>query len=602
MVDGPEISRISLQESLNSIANFASVPKPKLPSRLELLVSTAATGAAPKGKLALYTDLESKDLEWIPENSNVGCGFIPRAYLERFLGTNIRGKRAFCIQVRIFSKEFGVLKGMLLEKPGIDKIQVPPSMQKVLPSRHGKGTQSSLLINAVYPSDVHLQVAKVLNPDPEVMPPKSFRPKQLSWMVTSLLESVGVSKSALQQYVKDSRQCRGLEHSSVVGVADPTNALPPGSIFVTGIVNSAVASLPEVMVTRFPCTDPKDALKLPLITSKPDVMTDSDWQFLCTLPFGSIIFANALPGQSSLPSICANGDLDGDHYFVLWNNELVNQVTPVPPAKGVNDDGILAPEAPNEDWLLETQQQITNISWLVGVHELIGCFCTLQKKLAETCGAECPDACAFGQAYKDSLEIVKYHSKARLPRHLWDSVKPSLHDHLEEIPAEIQCPHCEDTLRHGMKKKPAAASSRQPSSANNSSLEQVDHEWLQSLNQGDTIRVIGGKYIGQTATFLKLTPKTVRLLIPNNNGGDLDFFEKCRTVVVVLGSDEWLHSLKEGDAMCVVGGKYRGKQATFLRLTPQKVRLVILGVNKDDGTDRTTISTLIDQRNAAPPP
>ena len=61
-----------------------------------------------------------------------------------------------------------------------------------------------------------------------------------------------------------------LQHSCVVGVADPTHSIPPGHIFVTGALGTE-ADVPQLFVTRFPCTVRKDGLLLPLVTSPPGV-------------------------------------------------------------------------------------------------------------------------------------------------------------------------------------------------------------------------------------------------------------------------------------------------------------------------------------------
>lgn len=90
------IKPIHLQKELDKVANWGALPLPKNSARLELLFSTAVWGLR-EADTAVYTNLSSRDIELIPENSHVGCGFITRTYLEQFLGTRIRGTRTFAI-------------------------------------------------------------------------------------------------------------------------------------------------------------------------------------------------------------------------------------------------------------------------------------------------------------------------------------------------------------------------------------------------------------------------------------------------------------------------------------------------------------------------
>ena len=73
-----------------------------------------------------------------------GCGFIPEPLLLRLLGDMKLSKISpLAIQVRIFSPRLGVCKGMLMSKPGIDRIQVTRSMVKVMPFTVAESSSSA---------------------------------------------------------------------------------------------------------------------------------------------------------------------------------------------------------------------------------------------------------------------------------------------------------------------------------------------------------------------------------------------------------------------------------------------------------------------------
>jgi hypothetical protein len=511
LIEGPKISKIDLRKELDKVASWGSLPPLKVPSRLELLFSTAVQAKGTDG-IGIFPHLSTNDFEWIPEQSNVGCGFIPRKYLDLFLGTTIRGARTFALQVRIFSSQLGVFKGMLMEKPGIDKIQLPPSMQKVVGiSSHN--SQACLLINNIFPSNVHLQLAKLL--DGTGKPPVSFIPNKLKWMITNLFLSLGVSKESMVDYIEQSHQPRGkgLQHSHVVGVADPTNALPPGHVFITGSLGT-VADLPELFVTRFPCTQPCDGLILPVVSSKPDDMAKRDWQFLCSLPFGAIVFANALHEEPSLPSICSNGDLDGDNYFICWNTNLLGQILPVKPAEGEYDDGIIEQRLHNGNWLRDAQDDLVGAFRLARICNLKGKLCMAQKKLIEDCGGNCSDADSLGRAYKDSLEVAKHGKRVRLPSHLWYLLPESVHFLLVDVESP-QCQLHSDTQCHkGTNKKARTpASSSGTSNSNSATPEHKNYSDLRELQEGTSLDITGGVHSNKKATFVRLTPQMVRVRI-----------------------------------------------------------------------------------------
>ena len=71
--------------------------------------------------------MNSEDFEEINENAHVGCGFIPKWKLKEIFGSS----PVTAVQVRIFAPKLEIFKGMLIEKNGIDKIQLSTSMRKV---------------------------------------------------------------------------------------------------------------------------------------------------------------------------------------------------------------------------------------------------------------------------------------------------------------------------------------------------------------------------------------------------------------------------------------------------------------------------------------
>ena len=96
-------------------------------------------------------------------------------------------------------------------------------------------------------------------------------------------------------------------------MTDRLIALPKGHIFVPGM---ALQQRGTLFVTRCPCVELEHGHLLPVVASKPPEMPNEQWKELNERHFGEIIFGNSQNGHRPLPETIANGDLDGDLYFI----------------------------------------------------------------------------------------------------------------------------------------------------------------------------------------------------------------------------------------------------------------------------------------------
>jgi hypothetical protein len=331
-VSGPGVQEsLDLKLELDKIADFQRLPPRKIVSRLELFISPAAYSNGGKARLALQFHLDIDQLEIIAEDSNVGCGFIGDKLLERLLGEGSIAATAGAVQVRIVAPALGIFKGMLMRKTGITGIQLPSSMQKVgrSKSRRLSFDGAYVLFNAVFPSKTCDMMGRYLHPKLK-NPPDSFEKelRPLGLMVEKILLGLGVQEDVISLYADEccSWSEKRRNHAYCVGVADPTDALPEGTVFVTGMDVGSPAK--KVFLTRNPCTEAADGKLLTRITKKPKQMKKEDWQMLCSLRFGIVIFARPPDGTKPLPETIAAGDLDGDLYLVCWDDEIISLINP----------------------------------------------------------------------------------------------------------------------------------------------------------------------------------------------------------------------------------------------------------------------------------
>ena len=318
-----------LQESLNRLGNFAALQPPcKVAKRLELLVSPASKELSGTPRVWLRKQV---DFELIEENFHLGCGFIPVEFLAKLVGT----PEIAAIQVRIYSSSLGHFKGMLMAKTQITRIQLPKSMLKVEASLENNrlDTDVFLVCKGIFPSKPSKMVDRHLNPTLKD-PPRSAEKQlyELSGMVKNLMVLAGVPRETVDRFGKDASEDWNRKHwAFCVGVADPTGCLPEGSVFVTGVGVGYDTSddQHQMFITRCPCTELSDGKLLPVVSHKPAAMKRDDWKHLCSIHFGLVIFATpTTPHGRSLPEQIADGDLDGDLYFLCWDREILSHMSP----------------------------------------------------------------------------------------------------------------------------------------------------------------------------------------------------------------------------------------------------------------------------------
>ena len=171
------------------------------------------------------------------------------------------------------------------------------------------------------------------------------------------------------------------------------------------------------------------------VVNKPRKMNHEDWDWLNSLPFGVVIFPNPPTGTQNMPVQSANGDLDGDRYFICWDDTLICNIETNPIEERIAripDKAVQEQDREHDcDWF--NKMQMTTLELVGGMahsSHLIGLFWKLSGN-NKVDGMETPDSRSFGDAYKQSLETKKHGGKVNLPQHLHCQVPARLLGHLE---------------------------------------------------------------------------------------------------------------------------------------------------------------------------
>jgi len=431
---GPNIEKLSVKDELLKIADFPSLSTSKVVARLGLLQSPAHKLY---GKPAIRI-LDSSLFCEVDEMGHIGCGFISEDMLNKVCGSTQTAARVTCIQVRLIIPSMGLYKGVLMRKQITNgpPIQLPLSMRKVGPSLDPTyGSFAFLLIcqAGLDPSSTNVYVSRLPSIDSSSKPPPlSFRPKPLSDMITRLFVGLMVPQAVVDMYYRQSTRVKGLEHAFVRGVADPTGKIPSGRVYVTGVSNKEDFG-DSIFITRSPCIKCSDARTVPVVSQRPSGMSASDWEFLESLSFGTVIFGFPKKGYKPLPEMISSGDLDGDRYFICWSAAILKHV--------VTDviRNTLVPEEPvnvikrNPNWFEDAQELLIDSERINSCNQLIGKLYMLSLKAADESELFMRDqkAEAFADAYYSALDSLKTGTKVMLPKELHEQVPEKLRVYLD---------------------------------------------------------------------------------------------------------------------------------------------------------------------------
>lgn len=355
-----QASSLNIREEFEKLADFDALPSAtKVAARLDLLQSPAGKLRA-KNQNGMFFIKASHCMVLDEDHGSDGCGFIDETFLQNLLGNTVDARRSIALQVRMIIPALGIFKGVLMRKrrrmdtqdETYCPIQLVPSMRKVPASRHPDALVNEAVLivtqTGFHPHPRNHMIGRLLNPQHENPPPASFDKdiKPLSPMIIRQMKLEGIPESVVDEYARESKVRRRLHHAWLVGVADPTHSIPPGHVYCPGLSKSSNSVSTHLWITRCPCLQPGDARCLPTVcTKRPDGMSLADWEWLESLPFGAIIFADSYDSMP-LPETIAGGDLDGDLYFCCWDDMIV--------AKGCTDDVSRMPVQPPNKIIKET--------------------------------------------------------------------------------------------------------------------------------------------------------------------------------------------------------------------------------------------------------
>ncbi|KAL7536707.1 hypothetical protein ACHAXR_007348 [Thalassiosira sp. AJA248-18] len=391
------------------LGDFGSLPPSKVWARRKHFLSPAIKH---KKEHAIYP-VTSDDIVMIEDAGTVGTHF--------------------CANTRGIQRDANETKHC-----GCPPIQLNESLRKVGPSRSDEASDHGyVVIKNKFPSNANWSGVGRIFKCPNKRITKTFkddvrkrRSCKLPDMYVRVMQSLGVPHETIKYYRGQyERNPEKLCHTNVVGVADPTSLLPPNSVFLTG-TNAADFELDQLIVTRSPCMEAEDIRVINVVTTKPDRMGDDEWEWLQSLSFGALIFANPQPGNRPLPELIAEGDLDGDLYFVCWERTLLSTIQTVP----ITEQELIAPRVENipvrvdPNWFDATQSYISRVPTLhSSIDRLVG---ELYTKSYEINDVRDPTAASFGKAYKEALDAKKHGRPVFLPGHLWDELPDNLHKYL----------------------------------------------------------------------------------------------------------------------------------------------------------------------------
>jgi hypothetical protein len=139
-----------------------------------------------------------------------------------------------------------------------------------------------------------------------------------------------------------------------------------------------------------------------------------------------------------MPNMIADGDLDGDLYFVCWHKDILSHIRtaralPMPETSSVHQlESTSVHSSVNHRWLDAAQDYMRPVGAMIEKHRMIGMFFNLMVEAADASDPEA--AHYFSSAYKESIDIGKHGGCVKLPRRYWNDIDDRFHRYLCDPP------------------------------------------------------------------------------------------------------------------------------------------------------------------------
>ena len=241
-----------------------------------------------------------------------------------------------------------------------------------------------------------------------------------------------------------------VKHASLVGVADPTESIPPGHVFLSGFKNISTPS--EVFLTRSPCAEADDGKIVPVFNES-QILFSEDCESLSNLPFGFVVFPL---GEPSLVADINSSDLDGDLFFAIWEESIVHE------ARNNNINGDLDTDVhfvktpgngalSSDNWFKEVQKSLI-LKRSFDVSALNKRCHHYYKDAVKTHGPNDIRAKTWGRAWKHSQELEKHVGRIELPLDCYNEItgknKSTCQTHLQKRLESLVLPNgkCEANI------------------------------------------------------------------------------------------------------------------------------------------------------------
>jgi hypothetical protein len=159
-------------------------------------------------------------------------------------------------------------------------------------------------------------------------------------------------------------------------------------------------------------------------------MSEDQWQWLLARPFGAIMFSTAGGDKNPpIPAICADGDLDGDLYLVLWDKEIVRNinerdpVVPIPKpsiAAGSQDQQMAAGggshcDGGDKNWLDRARELMLDPDFLAESSRIPEYYKLAEGIFKETGSMDSVEYVKYATAYLQALDYGKHGGEIKLP-------------------------------------------------------------------------------------------------------------------------------------------------------------------------------------------
>ncbi|KAK0471929.1 RNA dependent RNA polymerase-domain-containing protein [Armillaria novae-zelandiae] len=202
----------------------------------------------------------------------------------------------------------------------------------------------------------------------------------------------------------------------LIGIADEFSVLKPGEIYCAihppGGKRRVITG--QCTIFRNPCLHPGDIQLATAVDH--EIFSSQIWE---DRPLTNVVVFSTQPGEKNLPNKLSGGDLDGDHFTVLWDPELQIE----DPEEPMDYTPVEPTEIPKDQHSVDVQD-ICEFFVEFMKSDVLGLVSHIHEAKSDELDPSHPDCLELAQLASNAVDFTKTGVPVKIPVHLQNNSAP----------------------------------------------------------------------------------------------------------------------------------------------------------------------------------